>query len=94
MHGRGAVYSRLRSPPGGQGVQASRRHFSFMEEVSVLVLSRKKNESIVVNNNITVTVVSIEGDRVRLGIEAPKEVPVNREEIHLRLLNGSQQASA
>jgi len=45
------------------------------------VLSRKKNESIVINNNITVVVVEIRGDKVRLGIEAPKEVPVHRREV-------------
>ena len=45
------------------------------------VLSRKKNESIVINNDITVTVVEIRGDKVRLGIVAPKEVPVHRQEV-------------
>ena len=48
----------------------------------MLVLSRKKNESIVINNDITVTVVEIRGDKVRLGIVAPKEVPVHREEVY------------
>jgi carbon storage regulator len=48
----------------------------------MLVLSRKKNESIIINNDITVVVVEIRGDKVRLGIEAPKEVPVHRKEIH------------
>jgi len=47
----------------------------------MLVLSRKKNESIVIDNNITVTVVEIRGDKVRLGIVAPKEVPVHRQEV-------------
>ena len=47
----------------------------------MLVLSRKKNESIVINNDITVTVVEIRGDKVRLGIVAPKEVPVQRQEV-------------
>ncbi|MFN9954662.1 MAG: carbon storage regulator CsrA [bacterium] len=47
----------------------------------MLVLSRKKNESIVINNDITVVVVEIRGDKVRLGIEAPKEVPVHRREV-------------
>jgi len=45
----------------------------------MLVLSRKKNESIVINNDIVVTVVEIRGDKVRLGIVAPKEVPVHRQ---------------
>jgi carbon storage regulator len=48
----------------------------------MLVLSRKKNESIVINNDIVVTVVEIRGDKVRLGIVAPKEVPVHREEVY------------
>jgi carbon storage regulator len=47
----------------------------------MLVLSRKKNESIVINNNVTITVVEIRGDKVRLGIVAPKEVPVHRQEV-------------
>jgi carbon storage regulator len=49
---------------------------------AMLVLSRKKNESIVINNDITVTVVEIRGDKVRLGIVAPKEVPVHRQEVY------------
>jgi carbon storage regulator len=48
----------------------------------MLVLSRKKNESIVIDDNIVVTVVEIRGDKVRLGIQAPKEVPVHRSEVH------------
>jgi len=47
----------------------------------MLVLSRKKNESIVIADTITVTVVEIRGDKVRLGIEAPRDVPVHRQEV-------------
>ena len=47
----------------------------------MLVLSRKKNESIVIDDDITIVVVEIRGDTVRLGIEAPKEVSVHRREI-------------
>ena len=47
----------------------------------MLVLSRKKNESIVINDDITIVVVEIRGDKVRLGVEAPKEVPVHRREV-------------
>ena len=47
----------------------------------MLVLSRKKNESIVINDDITIVVVEIRGDKVRLGIEAPREVPVHRREV-------------
>ena len=48
----------------------------------MLVLSRKKNESIVINSDITITVVEIRGDKVRLGIVTPKEVPVHRQEVY------------
>ena len=48
----------------------------------MLVLSRKKNESIVINSDIVITVVEIRGDKVRLGIVAPKDVPVHREEVY------------
>ncbi len=47
----------------------------------MLVLSRKKNESIVINDNIMITIVEIRGDKVRLGIEAPRDVPVHRREV-------------
>ncbi len=48
----------------------------------MLVLSRKKNESIVIDDNIVITVVGIWGDKVRLGIQAPREVPVHRSEVY------------
>lgn len=48
----------------------------------MLVLSRKKGEKIVVGTNIEVTIVEIRGDKVRLGIVAPKDVPVHREEVY------------
>jgi carbon storage regulator len=48
----------------------------------MLVLSRKKNESIVINNDITIVVVEIRGDKVRLGVEAPKNVSVHRQEVY------------
>ena len=48
----------------------------------MLVLSRKKNESIIISDTITVTVIEIRGDKVRLGIEAPKEVSVHRREVY------------
>jgi len=51
----------------------------------MLVLSRKNNESINVGDNIKLVVVEIKGDRVRLGIEAPKDIPVHREEIYNRI---------
>lgn len=51
----------------------------------MLVLSRKLNESVLINENVVVTVLSIHGDRVRLGIEAPVEIPVHRQEVHNRI---------
>jgi carbon storage regulator len=51
----------------------------------MLVLSRKKNESIVINDDITIMVVEIRGDKVRLGVEAPKEVPVHRHEVWVKI---------
>jgi carbon storage regulator len=53
----------------------------------MLVLSRKKNESIIINDNITVTVIEIRGDKVRLGIEAPKDVSVHRREVYEAIQN-------
>ena len=51
----------------------------------MLVLSRKRNESIIIGDSITVTIIDIVGDKVRLGIEAPREVPVHREEVWMAL---------
>ncbi len=54
----------------------------------MLVLSRKKDESIVINDDITIVVVEIRGDKVRLGVEAPKEVPVHRREVFEAIARG------
>lgn len=53
----------------------------FIRRATVLVLGREEEESIIIGNDIIVTVVSIRGDKVRLGISAPKEVEVDRMEI-------------
>ena len=60
----------------------------------MLVLSRKKNESIVINNDITIVVVEIRGDKVRLGVEAPKEVPVHRREVYDAIKRNEERAQA
>lgn len=51
----------------------------------MLALSRKKNEALVINNNIEITVLEIKGEQVKLGISAPKEVPVYRKEVYLQI---------
>ena len=49
----------------------------------MLVLSRKRGEGIVIGDNVTVTILDVQGERVKLGFAAPAEVPIHREEIHL-----------
>jgi carbon storage regulator len=51
----------------------------------MLVLSRKRGERIVIGDSVTVTILDVQGDRVRLGFVAPPEVPIHREEIHWRI---------
>ena len=51
----------------------------------MLVFDRKPGESVVVGNGITVTVVAVEGGRVKLGFNAPREVPIHRTEVHQRI---------
>ena len=60
----------------------------------MLVLSRKKNESIVINDDITIVVVEIRGDKVRLGVEAPKEIPVHRREVYDAIKRSEQANNA
>src|SRR3954465_4672056 len=48
----------------------------------MLVISRKKNESLVINNDITITIVEIRGDKIRLGVVCPRDVPVHRQEVY------------
>ena len=55
---------------------------SIGKDSIMLVLSRKKNQSIIINDDITIVVVEIRGDKVRLGVEAPKEIPVHRNEVY------------
>jgi len=51
----------------------------------MLVLSRRRGEVITIGNGVTVTVLAVQGDRVKIGIVAPAEVPVHRQEIHERI---------
>src|SRR3954466_10400596 len=59
----------------------------------MLVLSRQRDESIVIGDNIVVTVVDVRGDKVRLGIEAPREVSVHRREVYEAIQRENQQAA-
>lgn len=59
----------------------------------MLALSRKKNESIVVNNDIEITILEIKGDQVKVGITAPKSVPVYRKEVYLQIQESNKAAS-
>lgn len=58
----------------------------------MLALSRKKGEALVINNNIEVTVLEVKGDQVKIGISAPKEVPVYRKEVYLQIQNSNKEA--
>lgn len=51
----------------------------------MLALTRKKGESLVVNNNIEITVLEIRGDQIKIGISAPKDVPIYRKEVYLQI---------
>jgi carbon storage regulator len=59
----------------------------------MLVLSRTRDESIIIGDNIVVTVVDVRGDKVRLGIEAPREVSVHRREIYEAIQRENKQAA-
>ena len=59
----------------------------------MLVLSRHRDESIIIGNNIVVTIVDIRGDKVRLGIDAPTEIPVHRREVYEAIQRENLRAS-
>jgi carbon storage regulator len=61
--------------------------------VPVLVLTRKVEESITIGNHVTVTVLEVKGNQVKLGIKAPRDVPVNRTEIFESIINENIRAS-
>ena len=59
----------------------------------MLVLSRHRDESIMIGDDVTITVVDIRGDKVRLGIDAPKEIPVHRQEIYEAIKRENKKSS-
>ena len=58
----------------------------------MLALSRKKSEAIVIGNNVEITVLEVRGDQVKLGISAPKEVPIYRKEVYAQIQKENAQA--
>ena len=58
----------------------------------MLALSRKKNEALVINNNVEITVLEIKGEQVKLGISSPREVPVYRKEVYIQIQDANQEA--
>ena len=59
----------------------------------MLALSRKKNEALVINNNIEITVLEVKGEQVKIGISAPKEVPVYRKEVYVQIQEANTMAT-
>ena len=59
----------------------------------MLALSRKKNEAIVINNNIETTVLDIRGDQIKIGIAAPKDIPIYRKEVYIQIQNENKEAT-
>lgn len=60
----------------------------------MLVLSRNRDECIMIGDNIVVTVVDVRGDKVRLGIQAPTEIPVHRQEVHEAIARENRSATS
>lgn len=59
----------------------------------MLALSRKKNEALIINNNIEITILEVKGDQVKVGISAPREIPVYRKEVYLQIQEANTAAS-
>lgn len=60
----------------------------------MLALSRKKGEALMINNDIEITVLDIKGEQVKIGISAPKSVPVYRKEVYIQIQEANKEASA
>ncbi len=60
----------------------------------MLALTRKKGESIILNNDIEISILELRGDQVKIGISAPKEVPVYRKEVYLQIQKENEAASS
>lgn len=60
----------------------------------MLALSRKVNESIMIGNDIEITILEIKGDQIKIGISAPKSVPIYRKELYLQILESNKEAAS
>lgn len=60
----------------------------------MLALSRKVNESIMIGNGIEITILDIKGDQIKIGINAPKSVPIYRKELYLQILESNKEAAS
>ena len=60
----------------------------------MLALSRKKDEAIIVNNNVEIRILEIKGDQVKLGISAPKSVPVYRKEVYVQIQESNTESTS
>lgn len=59
---------------------------------SMLALSRKKNEAIIISNNVEITILEVKGDQVKIGITAPKDVPIYRKEVYMQIQEANKEA--
>lgn len=59
----------------------------------MLALSRKKDEAVIINDDIEITIIEIKGDQVKIGISAPKSVPIYRKEVYMQIHNANKEAA-
>ncbi|MCI5891271.1 MAG: carbon storage regulator CsrA [Lachnospira sp.] len=59
----------------------------------MLALSRKKDEAVIINDDIEITIIEIKGDQVKIGISAPKSVPIYRKEVYIQIQNANKEAA-
>ena len=59
----------------------------------MLALSRKKDEAVIINDDLEITIIEIKGDQVKIGISAPKSVPIYRKEVYMQIQNANKEAA-